>query len=82
MKKYIDGLWIKYNEAKTQEEKDKVKALLIKERNACKDILRQYYQREERAGVKCLEICKHEKDLIDKINKILNYWKDFIENNW
>ncbi len=82
MKKYIDGLWIKYNEAKTQKEKDDIEALLIKERTACKNILQQYYAREERAGVECLEICKHERESIDKINKILNNWKDFIENNW
>lgn len=51
-----------------------IKHLLVTEQEACERILNEYNNRERRLNIDCVEICEHEKEIIEQIHFILEHY--------
>lgn len=74
MKLYIEELEYKLNNTMNWNDEIEIMDLLKEEKDSCYRILDEYSKREERAWLRCSAICDHEREIADKITKIIyNY---------
>ena len=74
---YIENLKKEYEETNDKIEKYEIINKLNQEKISSMRIIDEYLSREDRTWEKCKKVCKHEKEIIKRINKIL----DWINNN-
>jgi len=72
MKNYIEQMEDKFKHSSNWTEQFEIVQLLRTEQERCLKILNEYKNREIKYGVYYPEVCKHEQEIIDKINNILN----------
>ena len=72
MKTYIEEMQYKLKHSSNWTEQFEIIKALQDERQSCMRIIKEYDGREYRAWIKCKAICDHERELIAKIDNILN----------
>jgi len=75
MLNYIENLKDEYLKTENEEKRFEIKNKLRAEKESCNRIISEYVSREKRAWINCEEIFKHENEIIERINEILNNLK-------